>query len=160
MTKWHVRGAVAVMAIVTLVLAAAACGAGGQPKTLSGTTLDGKAFDLTAYRGQVTVVNFFGSWCGPCNLEAPDLAAFAAAHADVAFVGVDLQDTQNAGLGFAQKYGLKYPLVADPQNVLADAWKVTGVPTTFFLDRSGVVKATLVGAASRDMFEESLKKAL
>ena len=126
---------------------------------MSATTTKGAAFSLVAERGRPVVINFFGSWCGPCNMEAPELSAFAAAHAEVTFVGV-ADDQQAAADAFMNKYALAYPVIADPSGVILSAWGVKGVPTTVFIDRAGVEKARLVGASTRDQFEAALQKAL
>lgn len=129
------------------------------PKDLSATTTGGAAFTLAAERGKPVVINFFGSWCGPCNMEAPDLSAFAHAHADVVFVGIADDQPADAD-AFMSKYALGYPVIADPGGAILGSWGVRGVPTTVFLDGGGVEKARLVGASTKDQFQAALQKAL
>lgn len=133
-------------------------GAGTGGASLSGTTLTGVAFDLADTRGKPTVVNFFASWCPPCNAEAPDLVAFAAAHPEVSVVGVAVNDQRADTEAFVAKYGLTYPVVFDPEGGSGGDWSVTGIPTTFFLDARGEVKDKIVGAASAQQFEDALAK--
>lgn len=128
-------------------------------RALSGTTLDGQAFDLASTRGAPAVVNFFASWCPPCNVEAPDLVAFSTAHPDASVVGVAVNDQRADTEDFVEKYGVAYPVVYDPEGGLGEAWGVTGIPTTFFLDADGAVVDTIVGAATLEQFEASLAKA-
>jgi cytochrome c biogenesis protein CcmG/thiol:disulfide interchange protein DsbE len=132
---------------------------GTAARELTATTTQGTSFSLSAERGKPVVINFFGSWCGPCNMEAPELAAFAQAHPDVSFVGV-ANDQPGDADAFMQKYGLTYDVIADPNATILHSWKVTGVPTTVFLNADGTEKARVVGASTRDVFETDLKKAV
>jgi cytochrome c biogenesis protein CcmG/thiol:disulfide interchange protein DsbE len=127
---------------------------------ITGQTLDGSAFDSAQYAGRPVVVNFFASWCPPCNAEAPDLAAFAKAHPGVAFVGVDVNDQLADAKAFVAKYGLSYPIVYDGQGELGQRYGVDGIPTTMFFDKTGKRVDVVVGAMDRPAFEERLKAAL
>jgi thiol-disulfide isomerase/thioredoxin len=115
-------------------------------------------FGLAAFSGAPLVVNFFGSWCGPCNTEAPDFADFVSANPDVHVVGIAVSDREADVRDFMGEYGLAYPVVMD-DNSLSSAWGVRGVPTTVFINSSGQEVDRLVGAASRTQFDESLTKA-
>jgi thiol-disulfide isomerase/thioredoxin len=150
--------ALGIAAVAGIAVYAHVKGAQAAGKTLTATTTRGDSFSLDGARGKPVVINFFGSWCGPCNTEAPDLAAFAQAHPDVTFVGVANDQPADAD-GFMQKYGLTYDVIADPNAAILREWNVSGVPTTVFLDANGVEKARLVGASTRDAFEADLKKA-
>jgi thiol-disulfide isomerase/thioredoxin len=134
-------------------------GAGDTPP-LTGTTLDGATFDLADTKGKPTVINFFASWCPPCNDEAPDLVAFSEAHPEIEVVGVAVRDQRADTEAFVASYGLAYPVVFDPEGETWTTWGLSGIPTTFFLDADGAVTDTIVGAATRDQFEASLETAL
>jgi cytochrome c biogenesis protein CcmG, thiol:disulfide interchange protein DsbE len=133
---------------------------GGDAVALSGETLAGESFDLSQTRGKPTVVNFFASWCPPCNSEAPDLVAFAKAHPEVAVVGVALNDARADTEAFVARYGIEFPVVFDAEGGLGGAWGVEGIPTTVFLDAQGEERERIVGGASQEQFEEKLEAAL
>jgi cytochrome c biogenesis protein CcmG, thiol:disulfide interchange protein DsbE len=154
-----VIGIVAIVAIVLVAERRDAATKAGAPVTLSGETIDGAAFDLTAYRGKQVVINFFASWCPPCNEEAPALVEFAKAHPEVGFVGVDTGDTLAKGQAFAAKYGLPYPVVFDEDGSLSQPFGFQYIPTTVFLDADGVEKDRITGAADTARFEQGLEAA-
>ena len=114
-------------------------------------------FKVANYAGEPLVVNYFGSWCGPCNLEAPELAAFADSHPGLALVGIASDDTQNDVLDFMGKYGLTNPVVLDDGSLQADAG-ISGVPTTIFYDIKGNEVDRIVGAATTGQFDLSYAK--
>ena len=100
---------------------------------------------LANLRGKPMVINFWASWCAPCADEAPLLQS-AWQHArtqGVIFLGIDFQDTQGAGLGFLQKQGITYPSAIDANGATAINYGITGTPETFFIDRRGIVVATV-----------------
>ena len=95
------------------------------------TTLTGSRLSFSAYRGQVVVVNFWGSWCGPCREEAPTLAVTAQQYrsAGVSFLGVDVRDTTASALAFAHSYGITYPSISDASSVITQDF-TSAVPNT------------------------------
>lgn len=115
-------------------------------------------FAVADYAGKPLVVNMFGSWCPPCNLEAPDLGTFAKDNPDAQVVGIACEDTEKDAAGFMQKYGLTYPLVVDDGTWVSE-FGITAYPTTIFFDANGKEVDRLVGASTLDQFNASLAKA-
>lgn len=102
---------------------------------------------LSSFRGHPIVLNFWGSWCAPCQQEMPVLAA--AAHREgtrVTFLGVDLEDTRNGAQAMLTRYAVSYPSVFDPNDTLAAPYQVVGSPTTVFIDSKGDVVGRVQGA--------------
>lgn len=110
---------------------------------LTGSTLDGKHFDLSAQRGKFVVVNFFASWCQPCQNEAPELRRWSAKHeasGDAVLVNVLFDDTPAAARRFfAKQGGFDWPVLAVDTNTMGLDWGVAKVPETFVVNPQGVV---------------------
>jgi len=158
-----VRTAALLLLLAVLVSAPAACGGTTDDATTGGDggaveLIEPQEFDPGAYAGRPLVINFFGSWCGPCNAEAPDLATFAGNNPDVQFIGIAVNDKKADVEEFAAEYGLTYPVVLD-DNSLSAEYGITGVPTTIFFDAGGREQDRIVGSASLLQFEASLAKA-
>ncbi len=110
---------------------------------LKGKTLDGKAFDLADERGKFVVVNFFASWCQPCQEEAPELRRWSATHSkvgDAVLVNVLFQDSPEDAAKFLARYGgADWPVLAVDTDTMGLDWGVAKVPETFVIDPDGVV---------------------
>jgi thiol-disulfide isomerase/thioredoxin len=142
--------------------APAAAGSSTSPSNelvFTGTTLKGQAFALAAYKGKPVVVNFWASWCGWCAREMPDLVKFAAAHPDVAVIGVAVNDKVADAQQFAVKYAITYPLVADEQGAIFGHFDSQGLPTTVFFDKDLNMVDKIVGTTDLAGFEAGLRKA-
>jgi thiol-disulfide isomerase/thioredoxin len=117
----------------------------------SGPLLDGGTFDLAAARGEVVVLNVWGSWCAPCRAEAPALVAVAADTADdgVQFVGVNTRDTPSGAQAFEDEFAVTYPSVVDTDGRLLLAFRDTlppaAIPSTLVVDREGRMAARVLG---------------
>lgn len=119
--------------------------------TLTGTTLEGKPLDTSAFRGKVVVINTWGSWCPPCNREAPTLAKVSKALAaqGVQFVGVDLNESAETGQAFQRKHGITYPSFADGDTLVPQLkGKAPTPPTTLVLDPQGRLAARATAAVN------------
>lgn len=156
------RRALLVVALATgagVLLAALSVGIGRDPSllrsalidrpapALAGPTLDGRPFDLAGLSGKVTIVNFWASWCVECRREHPDFVRVAERYrnAPVALVGVIFQDDPAHARAYLKQMGGDWPNVVDPDGRIAIDYGVYGVPETFLIDPSGVVRAKSVG---------------
>jgi thiol-disulfide isomerase/thioredoxin len=120
----------------------------------TGTTLTGSKLSFSAYRGEVVVLNFWGSWCVPCREEASTLSAVAARYqpSGVSFLGVDVRDTAASAQAFARSFHITYPSVTDPSSVITLDFTavvpIAGTPTTLVIDRTGHVAGAVFGTVT------------
>lgn len=110
--------------------------------------LDGVPIDLADLRGRVVWVNFWASWCPPCQEETPVLRALDTTHRDrgLTIVGVSVQETEPEDIRrYAQTYDLRYRIGFDGTSEVFRAWRGFGLPTQVFLDRDGIVRVLHYG---------------
>ena len=114
--------------------------------------LQGNEVRLADYKGKIVVLNVFAHWCGPCRKEAPELEKDiwqAYRERDVVVLGVATWARDNPtkrAEEFAREFKLTFPVLVDAENKVAEMYRVNGVPTTFIIDREGVVREFVVGA--------------
>jgi cytochrome c biogenesis protein CcmG/thiol:disulfide interchange protein DsbE len=113
--------------------------------------------DLDTLRGQVVVVNFWASWCGPCREEMPALEEVSQGYAEagkpVTVIGVDASDVRSEAAKFLDEVGVTYPTVYDQQGLrggVAASWTVTGLPQTWFVARDGSRAGRVAGRVTAD----------
>lgn len=111
------------------------------------TTFDGESIALADLKGQVVVVNFWASWCKPCEEEAATLEAGWQQYRDqgVSFLGVDYVDTEPEARAYLKRFAITYPNGPDLGTRISQAFRIRGVPETYFIDRQGTVVRVKIG---------------
>jgi thiol-disulfide isomerase/thioredoxin len=104
------------------------------------TTLDGQPFDGSQLAGRPVLVKFFADYCKPCKDSLPAAQRVYQAHPDIAFVGVDEDESAALASAVVQRYGLTFPVIHDESNVLSGRFRVANMPMTFVADAAGVVR--------------------
>ena len=117
---------------------------------------------LERYQGDVLVMNFWASWCGPCRTEEPGLVRLARAYRSrgVAFLGIDYRDDAASARAFEREFRVGFPSVFDPAGRLAFAYRLVGIPTTFVIDEHGRIAYRLVGVLQARVLQAAIDDVL
>ncbi|HVK02178.1 MAG TPA: redoxin domain-containing protein [Armatimonadaceae bacterium] len=143
----------------------------GKPAAeIGGPTADGGAFSLADQKGKVVLVNFWGTWCGPCRMEIPDLIALQETYGGRGFtvVGPALDDDPGAPddqdlmrvNAFAKANGINYPLLLNKREWQDAYGGVPAVPTSFLVDKNGRIAQVWVGLVSKDQLIPEIERRL
>jgi cytochrome c biogenesis protein CcmG, thiol:disulfide interchange protein DsbE len=161
----RLRTVLAAVAVLSLLpVAALAVPQAGKPAPgFSLPSPDGKTITLDALRGKPVYINFYASWCGPCNLEAPSIGKLRTQYAKrgLQVVGIDELDDTNAGIAFVRKYGNPYTLVAlDGDGKFGKVYGAIAMPVHVFIDRRGIVTTYRLGEMSPAEIEAAILTSL
>jgi peroxiredoxin len=121
-------------------------------------TMDGKNLRLQELRGQVVLVNFWATWCGPCRQEMPHLNRLYDKYRSSGFVmlGVNIDDEPEKAIGLANKLGLHFPVLLDNDKKVSRLYDLSTMPSTVVIDRDGKVR--YVHRGYRDGYEDNYDK--
>jgi peroxiredoxin len=122
------------------------------------------AVRLSDYRGRVVVLNFWASWCGPCRQEMPEFQAeYARRGRDggVVILAIDALslDSREAADRFIEDMGVTFPVAFDATGDVLERYRVRGLPSTFFIDRDGIVRGATFGPVFAGLLTEGIAKA-
>ncbi len=140
--------AIAVSQLLLYRSRAARAPAGVAAPTFSLPDLDGRRVSLASLKGRVVAVNFWATWCGPCQQEMPELSRIYAENRGKCFelLGVaEESGPRDVVLEAAQRFGATYPILLDDQGKVADAYRIGGYPNTFLIDAAGRVRKVFTG---------------
>jgi thiol-disulfide isomerase/thioredoxin len=128
---------------------------------LPASALRPPAVTLASLRGAPAIVQFWASWCTPCQAEAPALERFATSTAGRGkIVAVDYSEDAGAARSFVDRYHWTFPVLSDPDGTAGQRFGLAGLPTTFVLDAAGRIVATLRGPQTERSLESALAHAV
>ena len=125
-------------------------------------TLEGEPLTLSSLRGRPVLINFWATWCPPCREEFPMMVDSYAEHADadLEIVGVLSKDLPDGARDFTEDMGAAWPVVDDPDQVAWDDYLIAGLPTSYFVDTEGVVRAFSLGGFTESGLDSLLAQIL
>ncbi len=120
------------------------------------TDLQGLPVAFTDYEGQVIFYNAWATWCPPCKEEMPTLQAYYQAHQHEGFVVIAIEDGQPVDevAAFVKELGLTFPVWPDLKWVATETFRINSLPTSYVIDRKGIVRQLWRGAITRDALEK------
>lgn len=118
-------------------------------------TVSGDSLSLSDLRGQVVLINFWATWCGPCRLEMP---AIQARYNDGGFavLAVNFDESAPQVQTFVDEFEITFPALLDPGGNVQELYRVRGYPTTFFVDADGVIRVVHIGGMSEEQLDTYL----
>src|SRR5699024_5444913 len=107
------------------------------------------------FRGKNVIINFWATWCPPCRVEAPELQSFYEDEKDNDFtiLAVDLTATENKRSDvqeFVDEIGMTFPILMDTESDVSDMYKIIAYPTSYFVDKNGIIQDKVMGAVNED----------
>jgi cytochrome c biogenesis protein CcmG/thiol:disulfide interchange protein DsbE len=131
---------------------------GSRAPDFRARTITGDPVSLREFRGGPVWLTFGASWCAQCQAEAVDIEAAHLRHAaaGLTVLGVFLAEDDATVRDYAQRVGLTYPAVADPDQVIADSYRVLGIPVHVFIDSQGVIRQVETGALTPEKMDQAL----
>ncbi len=122
--------------------------------------LDGQTVKMSELRGKPVMVNFWATWCPPCREEMPDLQkAYQKYRGEgMVFLGIDMQEDPETVRKFVQQNGYDWTFVVDSDAQVARTYQASAIPTSYFVDRNGIIRDTQIGAVTPALLDAKLSK--
>ncbi len=159
-----------VVMILTSGLLITGCTAGSEPSTavigqaapnFELQNLDGQSVSLNDLKGKPVLINFWATWCGPCVSEMPYIQEIYDEWSGKGLIllAINIGDSSSEAEQFLQNHNLSLPVLLDTGKVVARRYNIRGIPTTFFIDKDGIIQEKIIGAfTSKAPIENRLDK--
>jgi len=121
--------------------------------------LNGETHRLSDYRGKGVFLNFWGTWCKPCEKEMPYINRQYEVYKKqgVEVIAVNVGESKLAVEKFAERFGLKFPIVIDRQDQVMNAYDIDPLPTTFLIDKNGEIVKVITGTMTENMVQQYME---
>ncbi len=125
----------------------------GQPlENFNLTQLEGSSLQLAALKGKPAIINFWATWCAPCKEEMPLLEKYSRKYSGaLTVVGVNSQEQPGIVRDFVTEFGITFPIALDYSGDLTRSYLINGFPTTFFVDKDGILRNLHIGILREDL---------
>ncbi len=119
----------------------------------------GGELTLADLRGKAVVLNFWASWCGPCEAEMPELQEAARKYGEQGLVvlGVNQGEPEEIVVDYLERLGITFPIVLDEAVQVSELYRVNSLPTTFFIDRDGILRDQVIGQMNTAVLQQRLR---
>ena len=159
--------------VLTLILVSGLVVAGCSPGTTQGVQvgnpapdfqlqdLDGQPVALSNLRGKAVLLNFWATWCPPCRREMSYIQEIYDEWPEewLVVLAINIGESASKVREFIQNYGLSFPVLLDTKEDVAQKYNIRGIPTTFFIDKDGIIRVKIVGAfPSKAAIERNLNE--
>ena len=166
---WIVVGIVCVVGVGVAVAKGIgpAKGIGSEKRTAISdfrvTTLDGRSIQLSALRGKVVIVDFWATWCPPCIEELPHFKELYTQYKGKGFemIGIALDEGGSGAVkSFVKEHGVTYSIAMGTPDLIQNFSGILGIPTTFIIDKNGMIAHKLIGYQEKQVFEQEIQRLL
>ena len=159
-----------VVMILTSGLLITGCAAGSEPSIATVgkaapnfqlQNLDGQSISLSELKGKPVLVNFWATWCGPCVSEMPYIQEIYGEWSGKGLVvlTINIGDSSSEAEQFLQDHNLSLPVLLDTNKAVAQRYNIRGIPTTFFIDKDGIIQVKVIGAfPNKEAIENRVSK--
>jgi len=123
--------------------------------------LDGQTVSLGNLQGKPVLINFWATWCGPCRSEMPYIQEIYEgwSEEELVVLAINIGESSSKAEEFMQSYNLSFTVLLDTRQDVAQRYNITGIPTTFFIDKDGIIQDKIIGAfQNKAQIENRLSK--